>query len=294
MAFFKPTKFLSGRRTRTVVPDGRWIKCSGCNQTVYKREVEDNMQVCPTCGHHYRINARTRIEQLVDPDSFRETHTNLETVDPLDFTVGKETYRDRIGRAKKQSGLSEAMITGMATIEGAPTTLGVMESSFIMASMGSVLGEKFCCLIEDAIEKRLPCVVVVASGGARMQEGVLALMQMAKTSSAVRDINEAGLPYITVLTDPTTGGVFASFASLGDIILAEPNAYIGFAGARLIEGALKVKIPDGFQRAEYQLNNGYIDEIVKRSELRPYIAKLLRYLDPGKTLDRAATTATRA
>ncbi len=277
--FFKRTKFLS-RGSKQGIPDGLWLKCPGCKQTIYKSEVEANDQVCPSCSYHYRLDARKRIDLLVDKGSFRQTHTNLRTADPLKFAVGEETYIQRIDRARKQSGMNEAIVTGVATLMGVRISIGAMEPSFIMASMGSVLGEQFYRMCDDAIEERTPVVMCAASGGARMQEGILALMQMAKTTDAVRRLNEAGIPYLVILTDPTTGGVYASFASLGDITLAEPNAYIGFAGARLIEGALKVKLPDGFQRSEYQFENGFIDEILKRSELRPYLGKVLRYLAP--------------
>ena len=280
MAFFQRKKFGGENRRQNPIPDGLWMKCAGCKQTVYRSEVEENMQVCPGCGHHYRIGARQRLDWLLDPGSFTPTHAGLSTNDPLNFTVGEETYLSRIERAQKASGLNDALLTGIGAIENTRAAIGAMDSTFIMASMGSVVGEKFCRLVDDAIAQQLPVVVFAASGGARMQEGILALMQMAKTASAVRAMNEAGLPYIIVLTDPTSGGVFASFASLGDIILAEPGAYIGFAGARLIEGALKVKLPDGFQRAEYQFENGFVDEIVPRTELRAYLGKLLRYLAP--------------
>jgi acetyl-CoA carboxylase carboxyl transferase subunit beta len=284
MAFFKRKKFAAEGRRRAAIPDGLWMKCEGCRQTVYRTDVEENHYVCPNCGFHYRISARRRIEMLVDAGSFDETHAGIEAVDALHFAVGEETYADRIQRAKRESGLNEAMLTGFASIEGTRAALGAMESSFIMASMGSALGEKFCRLVNDAIREETPLVVFCASGGARMQEGILALMQMAKTADAVRQINESGLPYITILTDPTSGGVFASFASLGDIVLAEPGAYIGFAGARLIEGALRVKLPEGFQRAEYQFDNGFIDQIVSRAEVRPLLGRLLRYLTPQPSI----------
>jgi len=277
MAFFKRNKFTFGSR-RKPIPDGVWMKCDGCGQTLYRNEVEENLRVCPSCGHHYRIDARTRIRQAVDQASFEETWAELRSADPLAFSAGGESYADRLDRAREQSGLNEALVTGIASIEGTRAVVGAMDSGFIMASMGSALGEKFCRAVHTAIETELPLVVFAASGGARMQEGILALMQMAKTANAVREMNEAGLPYIVVLTDPTSGGVFASFASLGDIVIAEPNAYIGFAGARLIEGALRVKLPDGFQRAEYQFENGFVDAIVPRHELRPYLGRLLRYL----------------
>jgi acetyl-CoA carboxylase carboxyl transferase subunit beta len=256
------------------------MKCSKCNQAVYRAEVEGNLEVCPACNHHFRIDSGRRLGITVDPGSFKETHVGITTVDPLDFKVGETSYRDKVEVARKKTGLPEALVTGFATVEGQRAVLGFMDSTFIMASMGSAVGEKFCLATEDAIRERVPFVVFAASGGARMQEGILSLMQMAKTASAVRAMQDAGVPYIVVLTDPTTGGVYASFASLGDITLAEPGAYIGFAGARLIEGALKVKLPEGFQRTEYQYENGFVDSIVQRSELRPMLGRLLLYLQP--------------
>ena len=289
MAFFTRTPFgRKNKKQNSGVPDGLWIKCDGCKQTVYKSDIKENMQICPSCGHHYRIGARERIELVADPGSFEETHTGITAADPLEFAVGKETYTERISRARELSGLNEALVTGMARIEGIRCAIGGMDSSFVMASMGSAVGEKFCRLVKDAIANEVPLIVFAASGGARMQEGILALMQMAKTADAVRQINEAGLPYSVVQTDPTSGGVFASFASLGDITIAEPKAYIGFAGARLIEGAFKIKLPDGFQRAEYQMDNGFVDHIVKRHDMRAHLAKLLRYLAPHAEEDMAS------
>lgn len=279
MAFFKRNRFFGGS-TKKPIPDGLWMKCSACEQIVYRSEVESGLHVCPQCGHHHRVPARERIALTVDEGSFTETHANVFTLDPLHFTVGEESYAKRVDRIRQKTGLSEALLTGFGTVEGTRAALGAMDSNFIMASMGSALGEKFHRLCNDAIAERLPVLMFAASGGARMQEGTLALMQMAKTSAAVRRLNDNGIPYIVVLTDPTSGGVFASFASLGDIILAEPKAYIGFAGARLIEGALRVKLPEGFQRAEYQFENGFIDRIVPRAELRPFLGKLLRMLSP--------------
>lgn len=280
MPFFKRRRFVSVIGRKSAVPDGVWMKCSSCNQAVYRAEVEENQQVCPACGYHYRINAAKRIEWLVDPGSFRETHTELQTVDPLEFTVGDVTYQEKIEKTKQATGLQEALITGAARIENHPLMLVVMDSTFMMGSMGSVFGEKFCRAVDDAVGERVPCVAFAASGGARMQEGMLSLMQMAKTANAVRELNEARIPYISVLTDPTSGGVYASLASLGDIILAEPGAYVGFAGTRLIEGALNVTLPEGFQRAEYQFANGFIDQIVKRGDMRATLGRLLEYLTP--------------
>ena len=286
MAFFK-RKRLNPRSSRGLanMPDGLWMKCDGCRSTVYRSEVEANFMVCPECGHHYRIGVTERLEQLLDPNSFEETHAGLRSCDPLHFSVGDESYVERIERAKQQSGREDALTTGMGAIEGGKVAIGVMDSGFIMASMGSVVGEKFCRLAEDAIRERRPLIMVVASGGARMQEGIIGLMQMVKTAEAVRRLNEAGVPFISILTDPTTGGVLASFAGLGDVILAEPGAYIGFAGQRLIAGAFNnIATPEGFQRAEYQFENGCIDRIVPRPALRSLLARLVLYLDPAGQL----------
>ncbi len=280
MPFFNRRRFVSVVGRKSTVPDGVWMKCSKCNQAVYRAEVEENLEVCPACNHHFRVDSARRRDFIVDPGSFEETHLDINTGDPLGFKVGEAAYRDKVVVAQKKTGLNEALVTGFATIDGQRAVFGFMDPNFIMASMGSAVGEKFCRASEDAIRERLPFVVFAASGGARMQEGILSLMQMAKTANAVRAMQDAGVPYIVVLTDPTTGGVYASFASLGDITLAEPGAYIGFAGARLIEGALKVKLPEGFQRTEYQYENGFVDCIVQRSELRPMLGKLLRYLQP--------------
>ena len=279
--FFSRSPFAGFMGGKKRMPDGVWIKCDGCNQAIYRNELDENRQVCPMCGHHYRISARRRIEIVVDEGSFAETHTDIRSADPLQFKVGKETYSQRIARAREASGIDEALLTGFAAVEGQRAVIGAMDAQFIMASMGSAVGERFCRAAADAIADRLCFVCFAASGGARMQEGILALMQMAKTVDSIRQMNEAGVPFISVLTDATTGGVYASFASLGDVTLAEPGANIGFAGKRLIEGALKVKIPEGFQTSEYQYKNGFIDRIVDRAELRPTLAKLLQYLTPA-------------
>lgn len=280
MDFFKRRRFTSVIGRKSPMPDGVWMKCPKCKEAVYKADVESNLQVCPSCSFHHRIAARTRVDWTADPGTFEETHLDIQTVDPLNFTVGEVTYLSKVAQAKSKSGLQEALITGRARIEDSPLVLGVMDPYFMGGSMGSALGEKFCCAVEDALRERLPMVVFAASGGARMQEGILSLMQMAKTADAVALLNEAGLPYITVLTDPTYGGVYASFATLGDVVLAEPGAFCGFAGPRLIEGALKVKLPEGFQSAEYQYEHGFVDQIVKRTEMRATLGKLLRYLTP--------------
>lgn len=281
MALFKRSKFAGFIGEKSKVPDGVWAKCGACNKPVYRIELEESHQVCPVCNFHFRIPSDERIELLVDPGSFVETHTSIQSADPLEFKVGKETYTQRLERAKKDSGMDEALVTGFATIAGHPLVLGVMDPRFIMASMGSAVGERFSRAARDAVDARICFVCCAASGGARMQEGILALMQMAKTVEAVRQLNDAGVPFISILTDATTGGVFASFASLGDVILAEPGANIGFAGKRLIESALKVKLPEGFQSAEYQFENGFVDRIVPRGELRPTLEKLVEYLTPN-------------
>lgn len=281
MPLFSKKRFTIRSGSKGDIPEGLWIKCDACHQTVYRSDVEENLEVCPVCGKHYRISAWKRIEITCDPDSFKETHGTICTSDPLNFSVGDENYLERIKRAQEASNLSEALLTGFGAIGGHSVTLGVMDTDFIMGSMGGAVGEKFCRVTEDAIETRTPLIIFTASGGARMQEGILALMQMAKTADAVSKIKEVGIPFISVLTDPTTGGVWASFASLGDIIIAEPGAYIGFAGKRLIMGALKLKLPEGFQSAEYQFQNGFIDVIVRRQEIRSFLGRLVAYLSPA-------------
>ncbi|MCK5861050.1 MAG: acetyl-CoA carboxylase carboxyltransferase subunit beta [Candidatus Hydrogenedentes bacterium] len=283
MSLFSRKRFALRSGSKGDIPEGLWMKCESCHQTVYRTDIEENMQVCTVCGRHYRIGAWKRVKITVDPESFVETHDDFLTADPLEFSVGSESYAERVERAQKRSNLSEALLTGIASLHGNPFVLGVMETDFIMGSMGAVVGEKFCRMVDDAIDRSIPLVVFTASGGARMQEGILALMQMAKTADAVRRINDAKVPYISVLTDPTTGGVLASFASLGDIILSEPGAYIGFAGKRLIMGALRVKLPEGFQSAEYQFQNGFVDAIVKRQDMRNYLGRLVQYLTPSES-----------
>lgn len=280
MSLFRRKKVSGAGGAKSEMPEGLWLKCGACQETVYRSDLEANLSVCPLCGHHYRMGARARIAFLLDAGSFGETWAGLRSTDPLAFTAGTETYADRIIRAREASGLEEAIVTGRGAIGGIPVAVGVMDAAFMMGSMGSAVGEKFCRLVRDAVEGRLPVLLFAASGGARMQEGVLALMQMAKTACAVRELHAAGVPYVAVLTDPTTGGVYASFASLADITLAEPGACIGFAGKRLIEGALRVALPEGFQTAESQFENGFLDAVVKRTEMREYLARLLRCLAP--------------
>lgn len=248
------------------------MRCPECKSYDTKRAVAKNKMVCPHCGHHYRIGARTRVKALCDKDSFHELFTNIETVDPLEFPG----YQDKMDRGRYASGEEEGVICGTATIRHQPCAVFVMDPHFMMGSMGSVVGEKITRLFEYAAEKELPVVGFTASGGARMQEGILSLMQMAKTSGAVDYHSKRGGLYITVLTDPTTGGVTASFAMLGDIILSEPNATIGFAGRRVIEQTTKKKLPEDFQTAEFLLECGFVDAIVPRNEMRAVLERLLK------------------
>lgn len=254
-----------------VVPDGTWIKCDKCGKILYKKYLTDNLNVCSNCNHYFRLGAFERIAMICDEDSFNEFGKDIETEVGLDFP----NYKEKLDKSMKKSKLKEGVITGEGRINGINSIIAVMDSNFMMGSMGTVVGEKITQAVERAIEKELPLIIFTASGGARMQEGILSLMQMAKVSSAIARLNEAGLLYVTVLTDPTTGGVTASFAMLGDIIISEPGALIGFAGRRVIEGTIKQSLPDNFQTAEFLLENGFIDKIVKRSELKSTIGDIL-------------------
>jgi len=243
---------------------------------VYSKEVEENLHCCPECGHHRRINARTRIEQLVDPGSFEELYADLEPIDPLNFK-DRLPYKERLKQVQEATGEKDAAVVGKAFIRGRAVMLAVMNPEFIMASMGAVVGEKITRSAERAAEHDLPLVVVTASGGARMQEGMVSLMQMAKTAAAIGKFDEAGGLYIVVATDPTTAGVAASFASLGDVIIAEPGAMMGFAGPRVIRNTIKTELPEGFQTAEFMLEHGFVDRIVPRQDLRREIARVIDY-----------------
>lgn len=254
-------------------PDGLWLKCDGCETILYRKELQQHGQICPRCGHHFRIGGWERLEQLADEGSFTVWEDHLTSVDPLGFPG----YPEKVARAQARTGLSEAVIVGRAAIEELPVALGVFDFHFVGGSMGSVVGERLTRLFERAGEERLPVVVVSAGGGgARMQEGILSLMQMAKTSQAVARYRQCRMPYIAVLTDPTMGGVYASFASLGDVIIAEPGARIGFAGPRIVEETTRQTLPEGFQTAEYALQNGMIDLVVPRPKLREQVAQLIR------------------
>ena len=256
--------------SQPTIPDGSWAKCGHCGKIVYKLELGP-FKICPNCGECFRLTARERIAMITDEDSFTELDTNLSPANPLAFPG----YDGKIAQSQESTGLSDAIVAGICEIDGIKCVLGVMDSHFIMGSMGSVVGEKVTRAFETAMEKNLPVILFTASGGARMQEGIVSLMQMAKVSAAIKRHSDKGLLYITVLTDPTTGGVTASFAMLGDIILSEPRALIGFAGRRVIEQTIKQNLPDDFQTAEFLLEHGFVDAIIKRGDLKQTLAQLL-------------------
>lgn len=261
------------------MPDGVWFKCDECKHTLYEGELVQNLRVCRHCGHHFDLTAPQRIEMLADEGSFSEFDADMVSCDPLEFVAAK-SYLTSLEGARAKSDLPEAVVVGRAAIGGLSVVLGAMDFRFIGASMGSVVGEKITRAFELATAESLPIVLVIASGGARMQEGMLSLMQMAKTSAAARRHADAGLVYVSVLTNPTYGGVTASFAVLADVIVAEPGAVIGFAGPRVIEQTIRQKLPKGFRTAEYMLDHGMIDEVVPRHDLTEHIALLLSYLGP--------------
>ena len=267
-------------RKKKDLPDGLWMRCPSCGQMLYRKTVAENLEVCPECNHHFRVGASKRIEQLADTGTFEELFGDIAPADPLEFRWAGQSYAQRLKKEQTKTGHPEAVITGDAYIRGRRVALGVMDGDFLMGSMGSVLGEKITLLIEHATEQSLPLVIVCMSGGARMHEGALSLMQMGKTSAALARYDDAGGLFISVLTDPTTGGTTASFAMLGDIIIAEPNALIGFAGQRVIANTIKSELPKGFQRAEFLLEHGFIDRIVPRHELRNEIARIIDYCKP--------------
>lgn len=266
-------------KIQTTKKDGfsGWLKCTHCNELIHTNQIEQNNNCCPKCDYHYRLPVDDRIKALVDADSFQPMFTEYQSIDSLNF-VDTEPYTERIAVAKEKSGRDEAVVVGKCLIQGRPVAFGVMDFQFMGGSMGSVVGEKLTLLIEYATAHRLPLVIVSTSGGARMQESILSLMQMAKTSAALAKLHEAGLPYISILTNPTTGGVTASFASLGDIIIAEPNALICFAGPRVIEQTIGQQLPPGAQKSEFLLKHGMIDCIVRRPELKNKLAELLDFI----------------
>ena len=279
MAWFKkektPRQALDEKRVR--VPGGLWVKCENCREIIYKKEVLKNANVCPKCGYHFRISARERLVSLFDNGIYEEIDRDISPTDPLSFKDSKP-YKDRLKAYQEATGLRDAIINAVGIVGGIPTVISALEYGFMGGSMGSVVGEKVARAAERALAERKALIVVSASGGARMQEGVLSLMQMAKISSILAKLDEAGIPFISVLTDPTTGGVTASFAMLGDLNIAEPKALIGFAGPRVIEQTIREKLPEGFQRSEFLLEKGMVDIVVERTNLKSTIARCLQLM----------------
>lgn len=268
---------MTTRRPKRGVPEGLWRRCPGCQQTIFKRDIEKRLDVCPECDYHWYVSARDRVRQVLDDGTFEEWFAELEPTDPLEF-VDKKPYRERLAAEQSRTGLRDAALVGTGMIRARRVTFGVTDSAFIMGSMGSVVGEKLARTIERATEQRLPLIVISGSGGgARMHEGILSLMQMAKVSAALARFHEVGGLFISVLTNPTMGGVAASFASLGDLIFAEPKALIGFAGPRTIEATIRTPLPKGFQTSEFLLQHGFIDRIVRRCDLKSEIARTIDY-----------------
>lgn len=278
MAKSNPQAWLThGDRKKRGVPEGLWLLCEGCGSTVFRKDVEDNLHVCPECDHHRYVPAAVRIAQLLDEDSFEEWHEGLSSCDPLEFS-DKKTYPERLAADQNKTGLTEACVVGRGYMRGRPLVFGLTDAGFIMGSMGSVVGEKLTRAIEEATRLQLPLVIVSGSGGgARMHEGILSLMQMGKVSAALARFDQSGGLFISVLTNPTMGGVAASFASLGDFVIAEPRALIGFAGPRVIKTTVKIELPDGFQTSEFLLQFGFVDRIIRRHNLRSEVARLIDY-----------------
>jgi acetyl-CoA carboxylase carboxyl transferase subunit beta len=275
--FRREKKALEVSQEKRVQTEGLWSKCEGCKQIIWKKDIEASLQCCPKCNYHFKMSARARLEMIFDDAQFTEHDASLATTDPLAFRDTK-SYRDRLKKAEKTTGMKDALITGEGLLEGKPLIASAMEFNFIGGSMGAVVGEKITRAIDHCIAKKLPLVIVSCSGGARMMEGAISLMQMAKISAGLARLDEIRKPYISVLTDPTTGGVTASYAMLGDLNIAEPGALIGFAGPRVIEQTIKQKLPEGFQRAEFLLEHGMLDAIGPRKELKSYLARSLDVL----------------
>jgi acetyl-CoA carboxylase carboxyl transferase subunit beta len=263
---------------KKVRTEGLWVKCDHCRQVIWKKDLEDNLNVCPKCDKHFRIDARTRLAQLLDDNAYEIFDSDLVSTDPLKF-VDLKTYSSRLKQAQEETGLKDAVINARGRLNGRPVIVSAMEYSFIGGSMGAVVGEVITRAIEHATDRKVPIIIVSASGGARMMEGVISLMQLAKISAALARLDEAKVPYISVLTDPTTGGVTASFAMLGDLNIAEPGALIGFAGPRVIEQTIRQKLPVGFQRSEFLLEHGMLDAVVHRKQLKPYLARALDFME---------------
>jgi acetyl-CoA carboxylase carboxyl transferase subunit beta len=276
MAWFrKEKKPKEAVEKQTAIPEGLWVKCDDCKEIVYRKEVEANLNVCPKCGYHFRISALERFQMLFDDSKWKEFATDIRSGDPLEFRDTKR-YRDRLKVYENRVGKGDAVLCAEGKLEGLPVIVCAMEYNFMGGSMGSVVGEKITLAVERAVDKKEPLIIVSCSGGARMQEGILSLMQMAKISAALARLAAAGLPYIAVLTDPTTGGVTASYAMLGDLNIAEPRALIGFAGPRVIEQTIRQTLPEGFQRAEFLVEHGMVDLITPRAEMKPSIGRFLK------------------
>jgi len=278
MAWFKrEAGELNASGEKKVRTEGLWVKCEGCRQIIWKKDLEDNLQVCPKCNRHFRVDARTRLAQLLDDNQYDTFADNLTSTDPLQFSDLK-SYSTRLKVAKEETGLTDAVINARGKLNGRPVIVSSMEYAFIGGSMGAVVGEVITRAVEEAEKTRTPLIIVSASGGARMMEGVVSLMQLAKISAALARLDETRVPYISVLTDPTTGGVTASFAMLGDLNVAEPGALIGFAGPRVIEQTIRQKLPVGFQRSEFLLEHGMLDAVVPRKDLKAYIGRALDFM----------------
>ncbi len=276
MAWFrKEKKPKEAVEKQTAIPEGLWLKCDECKEIVYRKEVEQNLNVCPKCGFHFRLTARERFAVLFDDDKYREFATDIRSADPLEFRDTKR-YRDRLRVYEQRVGKGDAVLCAEGKLEGVPVVICSMEYNFMGGSMGSVVGEKITTAIERCLDKKEPLIIVSCSGGARMQEGILSLMQMAKISAALARLAEARLPFISILTDPTTGGVTASYAMLGDLNIAEPKALIGFAGPRVIEQTIRQTLPEGFQRAEFLVDHGMVDLIVPRVDMKPTVSRFLK------------------
>ncbi len=274
----RETQNVKTKKSNVDIPIGKWVKCDNCKEIIYKEKIRENLSICPNCGHYFRMHIGRRLELIIDEGTYKRFDINIETTNPLEL----EDYPKKLKALREKTGLDEAVSCGTGNINGEKVVICIMDSGFLMGSMGVVVGEKITYAIEQAIEQKLPLIIFSVSGGARMQEGIISLMQMAKTTSALTKLDEAGLLYISVLTDPTYGGVTASFASLGDIVLAEPHAMIGFAGQRVIEQTIGESLPEGFQTAEFLLEHGFIDKIVERKDLKNTLYRLIQFHKSSK------------
>lgn len=279
--FLRKTQNIKESQSAREMPDGLWTKCPSCSTVIYRKELQEFSYTCKTCDHHFRIGASKYVDLLIDEGTWNETDSTVRSGDPLEF-VDTRPYKARLKEAYARTDLPDAVTTGVGDLFGMPISFGCMNFGFIGGSMGSVVGEKFVRAGRRALEQRMPFIFISASGGARMQEAALSLMQMAKTSAMLSELGDAGVPYISILTDPTTGGVSASYAMLGDVIIAEPKALIGFAGPRVIEQTIRKKLPEGFQRSEFLLEHGFVDMVVHRAELKDRLSTVLRHLTGGK------------